>query len=170
MSVQPVDTTIIGRMGSAVEKAADLLENVAMTICWILLAVLVAVVFGQVISRYVLKTAMLWSQEAALFCFAWTSFLGAGVALRRKRHFVFNIIPEENIVAQIVSQVGIVIVAWVYFYYGLRLALRNWNILTQPSGLRLGYFLASIPAAGLLFLVFFLEDFLGRFRKGGRAH
>jgi hypothetical protein len=48
MSVQPVDTTIIGRMGSAVEKAADLLENVAMTICWILLAVLVA---GGVRSR-----------------------------------------------------------------------------------------------------------------------
>jgi len=39
----------------------------------------------------------------------------------------------------------------------------------QPSGLRLGYFLASIPAAGLLFLVFFLEDFLGPISKGGAA-
>lgn len=164
MAEQSIEITNT-KKSSIFKKAIDLLEKAAMTINWILLVILVLVVFGQVVSRYFFKSAMLWSQEAALFCFAWTTFLGSGVAIRHNRHFIFDLLPKENVVAKVVSRLGVFSVAWVYFYYGLLLTQRNWQVLTQPSGFRFGYFLASIPATGFLFLVFFFEELAGQIGK-----
>ena len=145
---------------SAVVRTAELVERALQFICWVLLAILVLVVFGQVLARYVFRVAMLWGQEAALFCFAWTVFLGAGLAVRQKRHFVFDVLPENNPVVRFVSLGGTLLLSWVYFWFGLRLVQVNWFLLTQPSGFRIAYFFASIPAAGLLFIFFTAESLL----------
>jgi len=56
-------------------RLSDWVEAAELRVAQVLVSALIAIVFGQVIARYILRVEMLWSQEASLFCFVWSSFL-----------------------------------------------------------------------------------------------
>ena len=60
-----------------------------------LLAALTAVVFSQVIARYVLQAPLSWSEELARFLLMWLSMLSAAYAFRKKSHFALRIVVER---------------------------------------------------------------------------
>ena len=60
-----------------------------------LLAALTAVVFSQVIARYVLQAPLSWSEELARFLLMWLSMLSAAYAFRKKSHFALQIVVER---------------------------------------------------------------------------
>ena len=51
-----------------------------------ILIVLVIVAVATVISRYIISSPFMWSEEVQVLCFTWISFLGAGVAFRHGAH------------------------------------------------------------------------------------
>lgn len=51
-----------------------------------LFGILCCLVFGEVVSRYLLNQPHAWSEEAVIYLFTWVSFLGAALALRHRRH------------------------------------------------------------------------------------
>lgn len=59
----------------------------------------VALVFCQVICRYLLNSSLTWSEEVCRYLFAELVFLGAGVCVLEKKHasvdIVVNMIPEK---------------------------------------------------------------------------
>ena len=61
------------------------------TICLLLVA-MTAVVFSQVIARYVLETPLSWSEELARFLLLWLSMLSAAYAFKTKSHFALRIL------------------------------------------------------------------------------
>jgi TRAP-type C4-dicarboxylate transport system permease small subunit len=64
------------------------------TIAVVLFALLTGVVAVQVANRLVLHLPIVWSEEAARFLFFWVVLLGAAVSVRRRRHFVLDVIPR----------------------------------------------------------------------------
>lgn len=48
----------------------------------VLLAVMVAIVFANVVMRYLLGASVIWSEEVARHLMIWLTFLGSGLALR----------------------------------------------------------------------------------------
>lgn len=59
------------------------LLNVAMVAC---LAVMVALVFGNVVMRYAFNSGIALSDELSRWLFVWMTFMGAIVALRERSH------------------------------------------------------------------------------------
>ena len=67
----------------------------------LLVALLTAVTFAQVITRYVLSDPLIWSEEAARYLFVWVSMIGAALAIREGGHFGLDLLisPDAEIEA-----------------------------------------------------------------------
>lgn len=58
----------------------------------LLVALLTAVTFAQVITRYVLSDPLIWSEEVARYLFVWVSMIGAALAIREGGHFGLDLL------------------------------------------------------------------------------
>src|SRR3954462_8624627 len=65
------------------------LETVAVIL---LMALLTAVTFAQVVTRYLLGDSLIWSEEAARYLFVWVSMIGAALAIREGGHFGLDLL------------------------------------------------------------------------------
>ena len=140
---------------------ADWLERVQLFVCWILLVIMVIVVFSQVLGRYVFHFDLLWGPEVAVFCLCWSTFLGASVAVRRRAHYVFDILSTRSRFVVIASGAGIFVIAAVLLIYGFRFALFQGARVTQPSEFKLIWYLMAFPVAGCS-MILYLADLLIR--------
>jgi TRAP-type C4-dicarboxylate transport system permease small subunit len=66
------------------------IEIALIFMCSVLLALLASDLFLQVLTRYVLKFSIPWTEEAARFGLVWFGLLAAAVAARRGMHFSFR--------------------------------------------------------------------------------
>ncbi|MEM9148575.1 MAG: TRAP transporter small permease [Pseudomonadota bacterium] len=64
------------------------------SICAVLLA-LTAVVFAQVVARYIFESPLSWSEEMARFLMMWLGMLCAAYAFRLGSHFTLRIVVER---------------------------------------------------------------------------
>jgi TRAP-type transport system small permease protein len=146
----------------------DCVEKWELHLIQVLVSALILIVFGQVISRYILHIEMLWSQEASLFCFIWSSFIGAGIAVRRKTHFVFDFLPADKPVAQIASYAGMLSIAFLFLVEGSLNCFEEWPRFSEPSGFRFTWFVLPIPIMGASMLLFLLEAIRKDWTSRGR--
>jgi TRAP-type C4-dicarboxylate transport system permease small subunit len=67
--------------------------------CAFILAVLVLGLGLQVFFRYVLNASLSWSEELSRFCFIWSIYLGASLAVKKEQHVrvtaQFLLIPKK---------------------------------------------------------------------------
>ena len=61
----------------------------------VLMTALVALVFTQVLVRYLTYQPLAWTEEAARYVFIWLCLLGAAVAARRGHHFVMDLVQRS---------------------------------------------------------------------------
>ena len=60
-----------------------------------LLAGMVAMVFGNVLLRWVANAGILVSEEMSRFFFVWLTFIGAALGVRRGIHFAVHLIIDR---------------------------------------------------------------------------
>ncbi|WP_114390720.1 TRAP transporter small permease [Notoacmeibacter marinus] len=148
------DTNTLGALARA--------ETILLTgLGWLLIALLagmISVVFLQVLSRYLLDSALIWSEEVARLLFISLIFVGAAVLARRREHLTVTVFTDllpdrgRHIADAVASLVGLICSS-----YLLRGAwdtfLREWNQRTPalqfPMGAIFGLILVS---CGLLLL------------------
>jgi len=141
----------------------------------VLCSVMVVAVFLQVIFRYVLHLSLSWSEELARYAFTWLAMLGAAVAMRRRSHFVLEVLVRW-IPARIAGPL-MVFAGLVVFVFLLVLTVEGvlWMIaysdMVSPV-MQIGYYMvaASIPISGGLMAtecVLQLGRAIARIRKGG---
>ena len=61
----------------------------------VLLALMVLLVFAQVVSRYALHRSLSYTEELVRYFFVWSTFLGAGAALKRGRHLKLDVVVHR---------------------------------------------------------------------------
>ena len=61
----------------------------------VMIAVMAIVNFLQVVFRYVIEGSLPWSEELLRFLFVWTTFLGAGIGVRKGAHLGLTIIVNN---------------------------------------------------------------------------
>ncbi|WP_086054395.1 TRAP transporter small permease [Pseudoruegeria sp. SK021] len=52
----------------------------------LLITLMMALIFAQILGRYVFNFSIAWSEEMATFAQVWLVMLGAGIAMRRGQH------------------------------------------------------------------------------------
>jgi len=134
----------------------------------LMLAILVVMLVSMLImilGRYVpFIPPFLWTIEVVKFGMIWMIFLGAGVALREKRHFYLDIVPKkyEKFIgkALYVFYVAVILVfAYVYIVYGF-IYFKDWCLVQTSEILyiNMGFIFFSVPLCGVNCLLFILAE------------
>ena len=138
----------------------------------VMMVVLCADVFLGVFSRYVMGRTFTWYDEIARLLFVWIVFLGAAVGVRRSAHFRLHLLldrfpPGLRGAADVVGVL-------VLMGFGLLLIQQGWKLVelgqfqrTPVMGLSKQYVYASVPAGGLLIILYSLPH-LWRALRGVR--
>lgn len=118
------------------------------------LAVMVLLVFGNVVLRYGLNSGITVSEEVSRWLFIWITFLGALVALRERAHLGVDMVvaklpPLGRRLCLGLSQLTMLYVLWLLFVGCLAQTKINWDVEAPVTGASM----AVVYASGLVFSV-----------------
>lgn len=125
-----------------------LLFTVAMISCLLL----------QVFFRYVLDDPLAWTDEAAIFLFAWTTLLLASIGVRERTHIRFTFLLDSlprGFVAVLDRATMLLILGFglIFITTGRELVDLVWNNLSPAVHYPLQYLYISLPVVGALFVL-----------------
>ncbi|MCS2610707.1 TRAP transporter small permease [Halomonas dongshanensis] len=139
----------------------DVLERLLTIIAGSLFAVFILTVLYQVVARSFLKISVSWTDEIAMACFIWAVFLGAAVAVRRRRHYVVDVFPSRFAVTQralrLFGGIACLPVIYVLIVHGNVLVDMGWHRRSVALGTPMAYVFAAMPVAGVAMLLFSIE-------------
>jgi TRAP-type transport system small permease protein len=81
-------------MSSTLKSVADALTRALEVVMVLCLAVMLVMVFGNVVLRLFFNTGIDLSEEIPRFAFVWMTFLGAIVGMRRRAHLGVDIVVQ----------------------------------------------------------------------------
>jgi TRAP-type C4-dicarboxylate transport system permease small subunit len=150
---RPGDVTIADRVLRAYCKVLE----AVIAIC---LAIMVVLVFGNVVLRYGFNSGISISEEISRWLFVWLTFLGGIVALREHAHLgtemlVSRLGPTGKKVCLVIGYVLMLVVCWLLFRGALEQTKINWDNSAPSSGLSMAWFYSvglvfGVSAAGIL--------------------
>lgn len=112
----------------------------------------------QVFFRYVMGDPLAWTDEAAIFFFAWTTLLLASLGVRERTHvrftFLVEVIPRSaGAVLDLVMMALIAAFGIVFIVSGQELVELVWDNLSPAVHYPVQYLYLSIPIVGALFIL-----------------
>ena len=118
------------------------------------LAIMVVLVFGNVVLRYGLNSGITVSEEVSRWLFVWLTFLGAVVALREHGHLgtealVGRLGPLGRKTCLVIGYVLMLGCCWLLFKGSLEQTKINWDVTAPSSGASMAWFYS----VGLVFSV-----------------
>jgi TRAP-type transport system small permease protein len=120
----------------------------------LLLFLMVLLVFGNVVLRYVFNSGITVSEELSRWMFVWLTFLGAIVALKEHGHLgsdmlVSRLPPAGQKALLVVGHLLMLFITWLLFQGSLAQVRINADVEAPVSGLSVGIFYS----AGVVFAV-----------------
>lgn len=124
------------------------------------LAVMVVLVFGNVVLRYAFNSGIVVSEELSRWLFVWLTFMGAIVALREHGHLGTDMLvgrlgPLGKKVCLVLCYLLMLVTCWMLFRGALDQTRINWDVAAPSSGAAMAWFYGvgivfSISAAAIL--------------------
>jgi len=129
---------------------------------WLLVvsvAILIIPVSLQIFSRYTsLIPSYIWTEEMARFFFIWMIMLGAMIGIRDSSHFDIDLWPElrprTNAALKLIAQIGILVMALVFVWYGIKFLQFGWDQTSELADLPMGFIFVAWPLSGATWLLF----------------
>lgn len=120
----------------------------------IFLAIMVVLVFGNVVLRYVFNSGWSTSEEVSRWLFVWITFLGATLALAERSHMGTDILTRvmprwAQKICQVVGYSLMLYVTWLIFEGSMEQTIINWDVTAPTTGASVAVFYAS----GVVFAV-----------------
>lgn len=126
-------------------------------------AVVIGLVFYNVLSRYFLKTDVAWSSELCTLLLIWMTFVGGAMAVRRNAHlgvteFIMGLAPRarSRVDAAVLALTALALVLLVYF--GITLTVMSWDNIAIAIRISNGWWYLAMPVGCALALVFVLHQ------------
>ena len=124
------------------------------TLIALALAVMVVLVFGNVILRYAFNSGITVSEEVARWLFVWLTFLGAIVALKEHGHLGSDMLVSRlptggKKALLVIGHLLMLYITWLLFSGSLTQARINWNVEAPVTGASVAIFYS----AGVVFAV-----------------
>ena len=130
------------------------------------IALLVLVVF-QVVTRYVLHNAPVWTEEVARYCMVWGGLLGATVAFKEGSDpFLVPPPTKGNPLwlsgARILRAMATVAFLGPILYHSDKFLLRTWQRSTEALGIPTAFITVAVPLAVAVIFFHLLAQLLGK--------
>jgi TRAP-type C4-dicarboxylate transport system permease small subunit len=109
------------------------------------LAVMVVLVFGNVVLRYGFNTGITVSEELSRWLFVWITFMGAIVAMKEGTHLGSDTLVSRLSIAGkkfcfVVAHLLMLLVCWLLFKGALEQVKINWETTSAVMEASMGYF------------------------------
>ena len=132
-------------------KLSRLFENTLNIAMAVALAVMVVLVFGNVVLRYAFNSGITWSEEMSRYLFVWLTFLGAIGAFKNKEHLgvdmVIKRLPNKmKKVVLVISDLMILFVLYLVLEGSWKMTLLNIDSEAPATGMPL----ALVYGTGIL--------------------
>ncbi|OXS53612.1 hypothetical protein B1B00_21800 [Bacillus sp. DSM 27956] len=136
------------------------LEKLVMYLVLLLMAVLVALVFTQVVLRYVFSSGMVWVEELDRYLFVWLMFLGIAMGVYKQRHIAITAVADRlkgwakgiQILVHIITGSFFAVLCW----QGIQFVQVNMTGTAAVLPINLGIIYSIIPVSGFIALIFVL--------------
>ena len=120
----------------------------------VMLAIMVVLVFGNVVLRYAFNSGITVSEEVSRWLFIWLTFLGAVVALKEHGHLGTDMLVSRLPVwgkklCLAGGQLLMLYIAWLIFQGSLAQAKINWDVEAPVTGASM----AIVYGVGVVFAV-----------------
>lgn len=131
-----------------------------------IMLIIIILVFLQVITRYIFKNPLFWSEELARYFLIWLTMVGAVMAFKDEEHlkievFVRLLSSKYQKLFYLFSDLIIIFVSSVLLFYGYSFAILNSSQYTPSiSWLSLFWICLAIPIGSGLILIYAIIDFL----------
>lgn len=150
---------------------------------WLMLGLysfIVAVIFIEVIRRFVLDYSSVWGEESARYAFVYLVWIGAAGAIKDRAHIridiVFGMIPRRAVShLYLFGEVVTLLFALVALYFSAESVASSIRFDSLTSGLRINqaWFTAAVPIGFSLIIVRLLQSIrrdVGNIRAGREPH
>ncbi|RZJ15447.1 MAG: TRAP transporter small permease [Acidovorax sp.] len=129
------------------------------------LAVMVVLVFGNVVLRYAFNSGITISEELSRWLFVWLTFMGAVVALREHGHLGVDALVSRlprvgKKICLVLAQVAMLYVSWLLLAGSWAQTVINWETEAPVTGASVGIFYASGVLMGASAIAILLRDLL----------
>lgn len=159
---------------SSLNKVINAINFTMKHVLNIIMAVLTIAVFAQVIFRFFLESPLAWTEELAIYCLVWLTFLGAAYAMSLKAHigvsFLTDLFPLR------IRQIIYVIATLAGLAFYLLLVIQGYALMNQSMqqlspvlGIPMGFVYAVIPISGLFLMMNVIVLFMKDFKTGGQS-
>ena len=139
-------------------RALDMLSGLC-------LAIMVVLVFGNVVLRYTANSGITVSEELSRWLFVWLTFMGAVVALREHGHLGTDVLVSRlpaagKKVCLVLAQVAMLYVSWLLLKGSWAQMVINADTEAPVTGASVGIFYASVVLMGGSAIAILLRDLL----------
>jgi TRAP-type C4-dicarboxylate transport system permease small subunit len=128
-----------------------------------MMAVMVVLVFMNVVSRYIFNHSIIWAEEVSQYLMVWVAFLGAGLALRQGRHVAVEMLqdrlpPTARRMTRHLVALLLIVFMGILTVLGFRFAHFAWDQETPVLNIPQGIPYLAVPIGALLLVIhlFFL--------------
>jgi TRAP-type transport system small permease protein len=126
-------------------RAVDLYFSALKFLVALFLAIMVALVFGNVFLRYAFNSGITVSEELSRWLFVWVTFLGALVALREHAHLGVDTLVKRlpaigKKICLVISLLLMLYVTWLLLQGSWEQTLINLDVKAPATGLSSGLF------------------------------
>ncbi len=124
-----------------------------------LFVIMIVLLFGQVVSRYIFNFPIMWAEEIGRYIFIWIVYIGASQAFITENHlkvdFILNKLP--TIIKKYVNiflYLIIIIFLFTVFLYGIRYALINFNKPAYSMNwFKIGWTYSAVPVGSFFMII-----------------
>ena len=140
-------------------------EKIFRTIVVVLLALMVVIVFANVVSRYYLQFSLAWSEEVTRFMLVWLVFLGSFLAYIHDEHLGLDILVQKfppllRKTVAVATNLLVIFALYAMLEGGYLLMLANFDWLSPAAEIPQGYIYMVIPlVCGLMILQAVLKTY-----------
>ena len=112
------------------------------------MALMVVMVFSNVVLRYVFNSGITASEELARFCFIWLIFVGSVLAMKERAHLgvdtLISRLPRAGkVVFVLISNVLMLWVCYLFFTGSLTQTIVGWGTLKPATGIPMAFHYAT---------------------------
>lgn len=159
---------------STFDKLEDLLYKIIYYFSSLLMIGMVAVIFSQVVARYVFHNSLSWSEEVGRYLFVWMTFLGTALGVRKRAHVsldsLIKQLPTPIYKAIVVlSYLAMIIFTCVLAYDSLEMLKLGTHQVSAAMQMPMKYVYYVLPIGSVLTIFYLARNLIVDIWRGGES-
>ena len=142
-----------------IQKIVDAVFSVLLKFAGLLLIAMVAIVFTNVVLRYVFNSGIHWSEEVVLVIVVWFTFIAFALGVKEDLHISINILPKKTPSAIVTAVVFFkyaveIFCGGILFVYGIKLTRAGTSSVLPATGLSNAVSYLIVPISAVFVVLF----------------